>query len=258
MTVARTRRTNVLVTGASSGLGAGMARLFAADGRNLVLTARRTDRLEMLKAELQQAHPDITVLAYALDVNDSNRVFEVFEQAAEELGHLDRVVVNAGLGKGARIGSGRFDANRQTAMTNFVAALAQCEAAMQHFYARRSGHLVVISSIAAKRGMPGAMTTYAATKAAVASLAEGIRADLLRKPHPDITVTALMPGYIASEMNERVAHQAKHMVDTQTGCRAMVDAIEREVAQAEVPAWPWKPLGLAMRHAPLSVVQRLV
>jgi len=258
MAAPRTRRTNVLITGASSGLGAGMARLFAADGRSLVLTARRTDRLEELRAELAQAHPDVTVRTYALDVNDSDQVFAVFEQAAAELGHLDRVVVNAGLGKGARIGSGRFEANRQTAMTNFVAALAQCEAAMQHFYARRSGHLVVISSITAKRGMPGAITTYAATKAAVASLAEGIRADLVRKPHPDISVTTLMPGYIASEMNERVAHKVKFMVDTQTGCRAMVDAIEKEVAQAEVPAWPWKPLGLAIRHAPLPVVHRLL
>jgi NADP-dependent 3-hydroxy acid dehydrogenase YdfG len=193
-----------------------------------------------------------------LDVNDSDSVFEVFERAAADLGHLDRVVVNAGLGKGARIGSGRFDANRQTAMTNLVAALAQCEAAMQHFYARRSGHLVVISSISAKRGMPGAMTTYAATKVAVASLAEGIRADLIRTPHPDIKVTTLMPGYIASEMNERVAHQVRFMVDTETGCRAMVAAIDREVAEAEVPAWPWKPLGFAMRHAPLALVRRLM
>lgn len=257
MTAQTSRRTNVLITGASSGLGAGMARLFAADERNLVLTARRTDRLTALRAELMQ-HPDITVLTYELDVNDSDAVFAVFERAAAELGHLDRVVVNAGLGKGARIGSGRFEANRQTAMTNFVAVLAQCEAAMQHFYARGSGHLVVISSITAKRGMPGAITTYAATKAAVASLAEGIRADLMRKPHPDIKVTTLMPGYIASEMNDRVAHQVKFMVDTQTGCRAMVDAIEKEVAQAEVPAWPWKPLGLVMRHAPLPVVHRLL
>ncbi|MBA2740338.1 MAG: SDR family oxidoreductase [Nocardioidaceae bacterium] len=252
------RRTNVLISGASSGLGAGMARLFAADGRNLVLTARRTDRLETLRSELERAHPGISVLTYALDVNDSDQVFAVFEQAAAQLGHLDRVVVNAGLGKGARIGSGRFDANRQTAMTNFVAALAQCEAAMQHFYARRSGHLVVISSITAKRGMPGAITTYAATKAAVASLAEGIRADLVRKPYPDIAVTTLMPGYIESEMNEAVAHQVRFMVDTDSGCRAMVDAIEAEVAQAVVPAWPWRPLGFAIRHAPLSVVHRLM
>jgi short-subunit dehydrogenase len=252
------RRTNVLITGASSGLGAGMARLFAADGRNLVLTARRTDRLEALRAELEQAHPGSTVLTYPLDVTDSDQVFGVFARAVDALGHLDRVVVNAGLGKGARIGAGRFDANRQTAMTNFVAALAQCEAAMQHFYTRRSGHLVVISSITAKRGMPGAITTYAATKAAVASLAEGIRADLVRAPHPDIKVTTLMPGYIASEMNERVAHQVRFMVDTETGCRAMVAAIEREVATAEVPAWPWKPIGLALRHAPLPVLQRLM
>lgn len=59
-------------------------------------------------------------------------------------------------------------------------------------------------------------------------------------------------------MNAAVAHRVRFMVDTETGCRAMVDAIEKEVAQAEVPAWPWKPLGLAIRHAPLAAVQRLM
>ena len=168
-------RKNVLITGASSGLGAGMARILAAKGHNLALTARRVDRLEVLKAEIEAAHPDVEVVAHALDVNDHDQVFAVFKQAIRELGGLDRVIVNAGLGKGGRIGTGKFYANKETAETNFVAALAQCEAAMEHFYERKAGHLVVISSVSAMRGLPSAITTYAATKAAVAHLAEGIR-----------------------------------------------------------------------------------
>lgn len=248
-------RTNVLITGASSGLGEGMARLFAAKGHNLALCARRVDRLDELRGSLVEAHPGVLVSIRALDVNDHDQVFEVFRAFADDLGSLDRVIVNAGVGKGARIGSGRFDANRQTAMTNFVAVLAQCEAAMEIFYRANAGHLVVISSISAMRGMPSAMTTYGATKAGAAALAEGIRSDVLGKP---IKVTTLFPGYIRSEMNERVAHKVRFMVDTETGCRALVAAIEKEVATAQIPMWPWKPIAFIMRHAPLGQVRKLM
>ncbi|MBC7630118.1 SDR family oxidoreductase [Aeromicrobium sp.] len=251
-------RKNVLITGASSGLGAGMARVLAAKGHHLALTARRVDRLEALQAELLADHPDIKVVVHALDVNDHDQVFAVFKRAIVDLGGLDRVIVNAGLGKGGRIGTGKFEANKQTAETNFVAALAQCEAAMEHFYERKSGHLVVISSMSAMRGMPSAMTTYAATKAGIALLAEGIRSDLIGRKGLDIKVTTLFPGYIASEMHEGIQQEARMMVDTETGCRALVKNIEREVVDAAVPTWPWAPIGQVMKHAPLSIVRRMV
>jgi short-subunit dehydrogenase len=251
-------RRNVLVTGASSGLGAGMARILAAQGHHLALTARRLDRLEALRDELVAAHPGIEVVVHALDVTDHDQVFAVFQEVIGELGGLDRVIVNAGLGKGARIGTGGFEANRQTAETNFVAALAQCEAAMEHFYERRAGHLVVISSMSAMRGMPSSMTTYAATKGGVAMIAEGIRSDLIGRKGLDIAVTTLFPGYIASEMNESVVQETRMMVDTETGCRALVRQIQKEVASAAVPAWPWAPIGRILKHAPLGVVRRMV
>lgn len=251
-------RSNVLITGASSGLGAGMARILAAKGHSLALTARRVERLEALRDELLAAHPDLNVVVHALDVNDHDQVFAVFDQAAADLGGLDRVIVNAGLGKGGRIGTGKFEANKQTAQTNFVAALAQCEAAMAHFYERKTGHLVVISSMSAMRGMPSSMATYAATKAGIAHLAEGIRSDLIGRKGLDIKVTTLYPGYIASEMNEGIEQEARLMVDTETGCKALVKAIEREVTDAAVPAWPWAPLGQVMKHAPLSIVRKMV
>ena len=171
----------ILITGASSGLGEEMARQFAAKGHNLVLTARRTDRLEALRAELTERHPGLAVVVRTLDVNDHDQVFEVFRKADAEL-TLDRIVVNAGLGKGAPLGTGRFDANLQTAMTNFVGALAQAEAALELFRARNAGHLVFIASVSALRGLPRTVTTYAATKAGLASLAEGLRLELLGKP----------------------------------------------------------------------------
>ena len=151
-------------------------------------------------------------------------MFETFRAFRQDLGRLDRVIVNAGLGKGQPIGTGWFRANRETAETNFVSALAQCEAAVEIFREQNAGHLVVISSVLAVRGFRGNITTYAATKAAVSSLAEGIRMDLMRTP---IKVTTICPGYIRSEMNERVKN-TPFIVDTETGCRAIVRAIERE------------------------------
>jgi hypothetical protein len=246
-------RKNILITGASSGLGAGMAREFAAMGRDLALCARRTDRLETLRDELLAQNPDIRISIRALDVNDHDAVFETFRAFETDLGGIDRVIVNAGMGKGQPLGTGYFYANKQTAETNFVSALAQMEAAMELFRAANSGHVVVISSISAFRGMPRNLTTYAASKAGVAALAEGLRADVMDTP---IEVTTIYPGYIRSEINEKVK-KVPFIVDTATGCRAMVRAIEKEPAEASVPSWPWTPLGAAMKRLPLRIVARM-
>lgn len=246
-------RKTILITGASSGLGEEMARQFAALGRDLALCARRTEKLEALKQEIAQKHPSVRISIKALDVKDYDRVFVVFREFAEEFGGLDRVIVNAGMGKGAAIGTGYFYANRATAETNFVAALAQCEAAMEIFRKQNHGHLVMISSVSASRGMPRSVTTYAATKAGVAALAEGIRADVLKTP---IRVSTIYPGYIRSEINAKVK-KTPFIVDTATGTRAMVKAIEKEVQNASVPRWPWVPMAFLMRNLPLSIVAKM-
>jgi short-subunit dehydrogenase len=245
--------TTILITGASSGLGAEMARQFAALGHDLALCARRTERLDDLRDEIAAAHPGVRVSVKALDVNDHDAVFRVFEEFAEELGGLDRVVVNAGLGKGQPLGTGRFDANKETAETNFIGALAQTEAAAAIFREQGRGHLVMVSSVSALRGMPKNITTYAATKAAVAHLAEGFRADVHGTP---IKVTVLYPGYIVSEMSGTSA-RTPLMASTEKGVRAMVEAIEKEKKSARVPAWPWGPLGFVIKHVPVGVLRRM-
>lgn len=98
-------RRSILITGASSGLGEGMAREWAAQGRNLALCARRVDRLEALRDELLDRHPDIRVSVRALDVNDHQAVFRVFREFHDEFGTLDRIIVNAGAGKGGPVGT---------------------------------------------------------------------------------------------------------------------------------------------------------
>jgi short-subunit dehydrogenase len=251
--VATPARRNILITGASSGLGEGMAREFARMGRNLALCARRTERLEALKKEIASAHPSVRVEVRPLDVNQHEQVFEIFRAFKHDFGTLDRIIVNAGIGKGQPIGTGYFRANKQTAETNFVGALAQCEAAVEILRAQNAGHLVTIASMSALRGMRRNVTTYAATKAGLASLTEGIRADLLRTP---IRVSTIYPGYIRSEINEKVKN-TPFIVDTETGCRALVKAIEQERAEAYVPRWPWAVFGFLMKRAPLRALARI-
>lgn len=248
-----------LITGASSGIGAELARQLAARGEDLVLCARRLDRLTALRESILAANPHRSVMLREMDVTDEAAVFAVVREVVAVLpGGLDRFVVNAGLGKGSPIGSGRPDANRETAVTNVLGALAQSEAAMEVFRAQQRGHLVIISSMSAMRGLPKAVTTYAASKAFVAHLAEGIRMELMGRPDLDITVTTVFPGYIRSEMNDAIAKPLPFMVDTETGVRAIVGAIESRRATARVPAWPWAPMGTAMRWLPLSIVRRIV
>jgi short-subunit dehydrogenase len=242
----------VLITGASAGLGEEMARQFADLGYDLALCARRTERLDALAAEIT-ARTGRRVETAALDVTDADAVPAVFERFAASFGSIDRVVVNAGIGKGAALGTGRADANRATAMTNFVGALTQTEAALEIFRRQQRGHLVLISSMSALRGMRTAMTTYAATKAGVAALAEGLRSERI----PGVDVSVIYPGYIRSEMNAHVEQKVRFMVDTTTGVRSMVEAIEKRRPKAYVPAWPWVPIGALMKVLPLSVVRKL-
>jgi len=205
--MSRPQRGNILITGASSGLGAGMAREFASRGRNLALAARRVDRLEELRSELLSEHPHITVTLRSLDVDRHEDVFTVFREFDEELGGIDRVVINAGLGKGQPLGTGYFRANAQTANTNFLGALAQSEAALELMRPRGEGHIVLISSMSALRGMPKNMTTYAASKAAVASLGEGMRADLAGTGIREHDLPRIHPFGDQREGEERTVHR---------------------------------------------------
>lgn len=247
------QRKNILITGASSGLGETMAKMYAAQGCNLALCARRVDRLQKLQQEITKTNPDVTVSIRSLDVNEHDQVFEVFKLFAQDLGHLDRVIVNAGMGKGASIGKGYFQANKQTAMTNFVSAIAQCEAALELFRAQDHGHLVTISSVSARSGFPGGMTVYAATKAGLSSFSEGMRIDLLDTP---IKVTTIHPGFIRSEISEEIS-TAPFMVDTETGCRAILKAIEKEGANYYVPCWPWAIVARLLAIAPLRLLAKI-
>lgn len=245
----------VLITGASSGLGAMMARKFAFLGYDLAICARRLERLEVLQKELQDSY-GVKVYVKTLDVTIYDDVFEVFEAFATQTGGIDKIIVNAGIGDSRVIGHGRFGINRATAETNFIAALAQCEAAMQIFRRQNSGHLVVISSMSAVRGLPRHLTTYAAAKAGLAHLAEGIRADMLKEKLP-IFVSTIYPGYVRTDLNIG-AKYLPFEVEEDEGADVIVKAIEAKVDEAYVPSWPWLPIGLGMKYLPLKLITKFI
>ena len=241
----------VVITGASSGLGAEMARQFAAAGWDLALCARRLERLEELAGEIRDATGRRVEVA-SLDVTDGAAVHRVVDEFRATFGRLDRIVVNAGIGRGAPVGTGGAEDNVATVQTNLVGALHQAEAAMAVFRSQGHGHLVLVSSMSAVRGLGGAWTAYATSKAGVSALGEGLRAEDV----PGVDVTVLHPGYIRTPLNEHLPRPPM-MVDTETGVRAMVAAIEARRGTAYVPTWPWLPIAMLMKVLPLAVVRRL-
>lgn len=251
-----TDRRRVLITGASSGIGAALARELAGRGHDLALVARRLERLQDLRTEISAQHPRRAIVVARLDVTDHDRVPVVFDSLAAELGGLDRIVINAGTGgRGTPIGAGEMTENLRIMQTNFVAAVVQAEAAMRIFTRQRSGHLVFMSSMSAVRGVPGRMTAYAASKAGITSVAEGIRMGLNKDG--DIAVTTLLPGYIRTEMTGPRADRLPFLIEADHGARLIADAMQRERSRAVIPWWPWAPMRAIMPLLTEPIIRRL-
>lgn len=247
------RRQRILITGASSGLGAELARIWAADGRDLALCARRLPELQALCEELHRAHPGQRFFGYRLDVTDAAAVRTVFDRARDDLGGLDRVIANAGIGLGEHIGSGGADVNRAVLQTNVIGTMNTVEQAVYEFWQRQAGHVVIISSVAALRGLGGRRAAYSMSKAAVATLGESLRNSLWHRP---IAVTTVFPGYIDTAINADDPHKL-WSTDLQTGARELARAIDAEPAKAYVPKRPWSLLAPVIKVAPLRIMRRI-
>jgi len=224
---------SVLITGASSGIGLALAKEFASRGFNLALSARRGDILETLKKEILARHPSCVVYTQALDVTNDDAVFAGLKSAAAALGRIDIVIANAGIGSAGRVGD-NFKAHRAIIATNVIGAMATCDAAIQLFKQQGAGQLVVISSVAAFRGLPGA-APYSASKAAVATYAEAIRAETYSS---NIKVTTIFPGFIDTPINQSNPNRP-FLITPERGAKLIADKIERGVPSAVVPAFPW-------------------
>lgn len=192
-----------LVTGASSGIGRATALRLAREGMNVVIAARRAERLEALRAELLEF--GVEVLAQPTDLRDEASIERLFARTRDVLGGVHVLVNNAGLGHAAPLTSGSTEHWREMLEVN-VLALCVCtrEAILDMRAAGDVGHVIHVSSMAAHRVPPGS-GVYSATKYAVRSLTEGLRQEL-REAKSAIRVTAISPGYVETEF---AAHYQK-------------------------------------------------
>ncbi|HXF08392.1 MAG TPA: SDR family NAD(P)-dependent oxidoreductase [Candidatus Acidoferrales bacterium] len=242
---------SMLITGASSGIGAAVARELARHGWSLALSARRRDDLDALAAELRAQHPALRVHVAVHDVTDFAASDALIASAAEALGGLDAVFVNAGIGLGGRIGGKSFDKQRRTIETNLLGAMAVTDAAVRRFRVQGGGHVIGTCSVAAFRAVPGNVA-YSVSKIGFASYLEGLRAEAGRDR---IRVTVLYPGFVKTPIVEGVA-RTPFAIEADAAARLIVRAIERKVARAIVPRWPWTLMRWMMPWIPARVISR--
>jgi len=244
-----TTRSRVFITGASSGIGLALAHEYAARGFNLALAARRMALLDALKTDIVARHPRCVVHTYALDVTQSDDVVTCLNVVAEQLGGLDIAIANAGIGSLGRVGHGYFQKHRAIVETNVIGAMATCDAAMKLFKQQGAGQLVVISSVAAFRGLPGG-SAYGASKAAIATYAEAIRAETYGS---GIKVTTIFPGFIDTPINQSNPNRP-FLITPERGAKLIADKIERGVQTAIVPAFPWVLVKWLAKMIPTSLL----
>ena len=193
----------VWITGASSGIGEALAAELAAKGASLVLTARRTDRLEALKARM----PDpAKVHLLPADLLDLSAVARLAQRAAELSGRIDVLINNAGISQRTKALDTRFEDVRRLMEINFFAPVALTNAVLPSMLARGAGQIVILSSVAGYVGTP-LRSSYAASKHAVRGYYDSLRAEL---HGTGIGVTIVCPGYIKTEITEHAVAANGH------------------------------------------------
>lgn len=242
----------VLITGASSGIGAWLAREAARRGARVGLLARREERLAELAAEIEEAGGR-AVWASA-DVIDAGELERGLDRVAAELGGADVVVANAGYGRPEP--PHKFRPGRALAMydVNLFGMLRTIDWALPRFLERRSGHLVGVASVASFLGMTNS-ASYCGSKAAMRVHLQSLRVSL--KPY-GIAVTTICPGFVESELTEKNKFPMPFLWETERAARKIANAIEKR--RGEV-VFPWQVklfIGLATRLLPTALVERLM
>lgn len=188
---------SVIITGASSGIGRACAEIFAKDRYNLILNARRVDRLESLAKDLKQYN--IRIFYKKVDMRNNEEVLAFVRSIPEDLKPIDVLVNNAGLSRGLEpLDKGSIDDWHEMIDTNIKGVLYITRAVIPMMRSQGFGHIINIGSIAGLEPYPGG-NVYCASKAAVQSLNKSLRMDLIRT---NIRVTGIEPGMVETEFSE--------------------------------------------------------
>ncbi|MBV1702691.1 MAG: SDR family oxidoreductase [Hyphomicrobiales bacterium] len=186
----------VVITGASSGLGAATARHLTKLGAKVVMGARRLDRLHTLASEL--GLPDTAIVK--TDVTKAVEVQQLVDRAVQLHGRIDVMLNNAGLMPHSLLELGKIEDWDRMIDVNLRGVLYGIAAALPHMKAQKSGHIINVSSVAGHKVRPGS-AVYAATKIAVRMLSEGLRQEV--KPY-NIRTTIISPGAVESELPQSI------------------------------------------------------
>jgi short-subunit dehydrogenase len=235
----------VFLTGASSGIGAALARHYAQAGATLGLAARRQHRLSQLIAELPANLPD-THACYALDVADAAALQAAATDFIARCGCPDIVIANAGISVGT-LGddAGDLSAFRRVFDTNVLGMAQTFQPFIAAMKARGSGRLVGIASVAGIRGIPGA-GAYSASKAATIAYLEALRGELRGS---GVKVVTIAPGYIATPMTAVNTYPMPFLLPADEAARRFAAAIERGSSFTVIP-WQMGVVAKLLRLLP--------
>jgi len=223
----------VLITGASSGIGRGLALELARRGAKLGLVARRNDLLQELAAEISAAKKNAEVLLLPADVQDAEAMRAAGLRLSSTFGHVDVLIANAGTG--VTNAGAEFDASKLADVinVNVIGAANSVAAVLPEMVARGKGHLAVISSLAAYRGLPKS-AAYCASKAGVSAMFESLRLDLGPR---GIDVTIIHPGFIKTPLTAGRKARLPWLMEVDEAANKILSAIEK---RKKSYAFPWQ------------------
>ena len=220
-----------MITGASSGLGRGMALEIASRGGHLGLLARREDLLNEIVDETKRHN--IRAIAATADVRDAKAVRAAADRFREELGPIDVLIANAGIGTADHAVSLTPEHAANVIGINVLGAVNSVAAVLPEMVERNSGRLVAISSLAAYRGLPKS-AAYCASKAALTAYFESLRIDLR---NTGVGVTIIHPGFIKTDLTAGRAAKMPYLMELEVGVNKIVSAIEKE---KKIYTFPWQ------------------
>jgi short-subunit dehydrogenase len=238
-----------IITGASSGIGAALARELSSRGWSLALLARRGDLLDELKSELKT--PSVALPA---DVTDRDAVREAVQRGSAELGgDFDLAVANAGISVPTWSTKFNVDDAERIVRVNVVGMFYLFDAVIPAMLARGSGRFAGIASIAGLRGLPSA-SVYSASKAAMQAFLEASRVELQQR---GVGVTIVNPGWVDTPIIEKYKGPVPFLVKADKAARIIADGLQRGAREIEFPL-PMSLLMRTMRLVPNALYDRLL
>jgi short-subunit dehydrogenase len=208
-----------MITGASAGIGRGLALEIASRGGQLALLARREDLLHEIVDEARKRN--VKAVAATADVRDVKAVREAADQFRKELGPIDILIANAGIGTSDHATRLTPEHAANVIGINVLGAVNSVAAVMPEMVERKQGRLVAISSLAAYRGLAKS-AAYCASKAALTAYFESLRIDLR---HTGVGVTIIHPGFIKTDLTSGREAKMPYLMELDEGVKKIVSAI---------------------------------